>query len=159
MTPLERVRRSLGTGPVGALALLASFAIAGAAVIGWFQRPREVVSVLEWFAACILIHDLFVLPFYTGLDRLLLGPLHARAHRSGPGVLRPARFLRIPLILSSLLFVVFFPVIFGLGRQSELSASGIPEHGYLARWLLATGVMFALSGVAYIVARARAAGG
>lgn len=158
MTPLERVRRSFGTGPVGALALLASFAIAGAAVIGWFQRPREVVSVLEWFAASIVLHDLFVLPFYTGLDRLLLGPLHARVHRT-PGVLRPARFLRIPLTLSALLFVVFFPVIFGLGRQSELSASGIPEHGYLARWLLATGVIFALSGFAYIVARARAAGG
>lgn len=162
MTPPARFRRTVGAGPVGLLALLASFAIAGAAVVGWFDRPHDVVSVLEWFVAAILLHDLFMLPLYTWLDRLLLGRLHARIHRHphsrAPGGVNPTPFLRVPAMLSALLLLVFFPVIFGFGQQSELNASGIRESGYLARWLLTTGVLFALSGVAYLVARARASG-
>ncbi len=163
MTPRERLRRTIGAGPVGLLALLASFAIAGAAVVGWFDRPHDLVSVLEWFVAAIVLHDLFMLPLYTWLDRLLLGRLHTRIHRRAHGTpprrVNPTPFLRIPAMLSALLLLVFFPVIFGLGQQSELNASGIRESGYLARWLLATGVLFALSGVAYLVACARAGSG
>lgn len=162
MTPARRLRATLGTGPLGLLALLASFAIAGAAVVGWFDRPHDVVSVLEWFAAAIVLHDLFMLPLYTWLDRLLLGRLHARVHRRRPAGpprrVNPTPFLRVPAMLSALLLLVFFPVIFGFGRQAELNASGIAESGYLARWLLATGVLFALAGVAYVVAAARASG-
>jgi len=160
MTPLRRFRALYGAGPLHLLALLASFAIAGAAVVGWFERPRDVVNVLEWFVAAILIHDLVLLPLYSLLDRIAFGGRTQRIDRAHRTTLRrlvnPAPYLRIPAILSGLLLAVFFPVIFGLGDQTELSASGIPESGYLARWLLATGVMFAVSGIAYAVAVSRA---
>jgi hypothetical protein len=154
------MRSHYGAGPLHLLALLASFAIAGAAVVGWFGRPRDVVSVLVWFGAAIVIHDFVLLPLYSLLDRLafagwLTRPEQAqRPPREGP--VNPVPYLRIPAILSGLLLAVFFPVIFGLGSQTELSASGIPESGYLARWLLATGVMFMASGLAYAVAIGRA---
>lgn len=161
MTPLRRFRRLYGAGPVNLLALLASFAIAGAAVLGWSQRSRDLVSVLEWFGAAIVLHDLFMLPLYSWLDRIVLGRLHERIHhRPGEARLRlvsPTPFLRIPAMLSALLLLVFFPVIFGFGAQAERNASAIAERGYLARWLLATGVFFGLSGVTYVVVRARAA--
>ncbi|MDQ6836570.1 MAG: hypothetical protein M3016_10330 [Actinomycetota bacterium] len=157
----KRFRRSFGAGPVPVLSLLASFAIAGAAVVGWFGRSKDVVSVLAWFLAAIVLHDLFLLPLYTWLDRMALGRLHDRVHHrvgTRPPEVSPTPFLRVPAMLSGLLLLVFFPVIFGLGQRTEVSATGIPEHGYLARWLLATGVLFALSGVAYILVRARAGG-
>jgi hypothetical protein len=44
---------------------------------------------------------------------------------------------------------VVFPTVLGFGAHQEHNASGIVEHGYLARWLLLTGVLFALSGLAY----------
>ncbi|MGB0095619.1 MAG: hypothetical protein WBP81_24155 [Solirubrobacteraceae bacterium] len=161
MTQLKRFRALYGAGPLHLLALLASFAIAAAAVIGWFERPRVVVNVLEWFVAAIVIHDLVLLPLYSLLDRIAFGGLgkrDVRAHRAAlPELVNPTPYLRIPAILSGLLLAAFFPVIFGLGDQTELSASGIAESGYLARWLLATGVMFAVSGVAYALAVARAA--
>jgi hypothetical protein len=160
MTQLKRFRALYGAGPLHLLALLASFAIAGAAVVGWFQRPREVVNVIEWFAAAIVIHDLVLLPLYSLLDRIAFGRLRSRADPARRTALltlvNPTAYLRIPAILSGLLLAVFFPVILGLGRQTELSASGIAESGYLARWLLATGLMFAVSGVTYAVAVARA---
>jgi hypothetical protein len=160
MTALKRFRALYGRGPLHLLALLASFAIAGAAVIGWFQRPRDVVSVLEWFAAALVIHDLVLLPLYSLLDRIAFGR-HRRQIDQAPRptavrLVNPTPYLRVPAILSGLLLAVFFPVIFGLGAQTELNASAIPEHGYLARWLLATGVLFAGSGVAYAAAMARA---
>jgi hypothetical protein len=161
MTQLKRFRALYGAGPLHLLALLASFAIAAAAVIGWFERPRVVVNVLEWFLAAIVIHDLVLLPLYSLLDRIAFGGLGKRGaraqHAAAPELVNPTPYLRIPAILSGLLLATFFPVIFGLGDQTERSASGIAESGYLARWLLATGVMFAISGVVYAVAVARAA--
>ena len=153
----RRFLAAYGAGPLHLLALLAGFAIAAAAVIGWFQRPRDVGSVLVWFAAAIVIHDVVLLPLYSLLDRIVLA-LHERVPRPRRFThrLNAAPYIRIPMMLSGLLLVVFFPVIFGLGARTELAASGIPERGYLTRWLLATGVMFALSGAAYAVAIARA---
>ncbi len=159
MTLPGRLRTLYGAGPLHLLALLASLAIAGAAVVGWFQRPRDVVNVLEWFAAAIVIHDLVLFPLYSLLDRIAFGGPRKRADRrrrtEPSSVANPTPYLRIPAILSGLVLAVFFPVILGLGERTELNASGIAESGYLARWLLATGVMFAVSGVVYAVTVAR----
>lgn len=155
----RRRRGRYGVAPLNLLVLVASFAIAGAAVVGWFQRPRDVVTVLEWFAAAIVLHDLVALPLYSLLDRVAFGAGTARRahpHRAGPRMMNPTPYVRIPAILSGLLLIVFLPVVFGLGAGTERSASGIPESGYLARWLLATGVIFAGAGGAYAVAMARA---
>ena len=158
---MTRFRALYGRGPLHLLALLASFAIAGAAVVGWFDRPRDVVSVLIWFGAAIVLHDLVLLPLYSLLDRIAFGSTRRRAKRAREPaltghVVNPAAYIRVPAMLSGLLLLVFFPVILGFGTQTELSASGIAESGYLARWLLASGVLFALSGVAYAFALSRA---
>ncbi|MFZ0091238.1 MAG: hypothetical protein WAL63_17140 [Solirubrobacteraceae bacterium] len=162
MTWRQRFRARYGAGTLHLLLLIASFAIAGAAVFGWFERPRDVVTVLEWFAAAVVIHDLVLLPLYSLLDRVALRGLRPRAARARTGprqrLVNPTPYLRIPAILSGLLLAVFFPVIFGLGTQTELSASGIVESGYLVRWLLATGVLFTGSGIAYAVTNARTPG-
>ncbi len=154
----RRMREHYGAGPLHLIALVASFAIAGAAVLGWFERPRDVTTVLIWFAAAIVLHDLLLLPLYSLLDRVTVGRVARgleRDHAPRPGRVNPTPYLRIPALLSLLLLAVFLPVILGQGTQSELNASGIAEQGYVARWLLACGVMFAISGAAYAVAAAR----
>jgi hypothetical protein len=165
---MKRFRSLYGAGPVNLVVILLSFAIAGAAVEGWFQRPRDVETVIEWFVAAILLHDLVAVPLYTLLDRIAFGWLRRRPgggsgggarRRTVLGAVNSTPYLRIPAILSGLLLIVFFPVVFGLGSQSELDASGIAESGYLARWLIASGVMFGLSGVVWGVAVGRTRGG
>lgn len=155
----RRLRALYGASALNLLVLTASFAIAGAAVAGWFQRPRDVVTVLLWFGAAIVLHDLVALPLYSLLDRIAFGTVRAGGRRAGGSTTErvdPTAYLRIPVILSGVLLLVFFPVIFGLGSGTERSASGIPESGYLARWLLAVGIVFTSSGVAYAIAMARA---
>lgn len=159
MTTGRRLRAVYGRGTLNILVLVASFAIAGAAVVGWFQRPRDVATILEWFGAAIVVHDLVALPLYSLLDRLAFGAVRAGARRGRhppAALVDPTAYLRIPVILSGILLLVFFPVVTGLGSATELTASGIPESGYLARWLLITGVIFTASALAYAVATARA---
>jgi hypothetical protein len=139
------IRARYGAGPGHMLLLLASFAIAAAAILGWFQRSNDLENVLTWFVAAILLHDLVLLPLYSLLDRLTIARLPARS----------VAYVRVPAIVSGLLMLVLFPTILGFGARSELHASGIVEHGYLLRWLVLTGALFALSGLAYALARVR----
>ena len=130
-----------GGEPAHLLATIASLAIAGAAVIGWLQRPRDLENVLIWFGAAIVLHDVVLLPIYSLIDRHTLARL--------PVTL--AVHLRVPALTSALVLVVVFPTVLGFGARREHVASGVVEHGYLARWLLLTGFLFALSGLAYAV--------
>jgi hypothetical protein len=144
---VKRLRARYGAGPAHLLATLASFLIAAAAVIGWTQRPRDLLTVLIWFAAAIVLHDMVLLPIYSVADRLTLGRLPGRA----------AAYVRVPALISALVLLAVFPTVLGFGAHQEHNASGIVEHGYLARWLLLSGVLFALSGLTFAVRGLRAA--
>ena len=154
---MRRSRSGHGSRPLHLIALVASFALTAAAFVGWFQRPRDVAGVLEWLVAAIILHDLVLMPLYTLVDRVTFGLLHRRLVLAHPRVVvNPTPYVRVPAIISALLFAILFPVILGLGSRTELAASGIREHGYLLRWLLLTGGLFAISGAAYTAALARA---
>jgi hypothetical protein len=136
---MRRLRARYGAGPAHLLATLASLAIAGAAVVGWTQRPRDLLSVLIWFGAAIVLHDIVLLPIYSVVDRQTFGRLPVRA----------AAYARVPALVSAFVLVAVFPTVLGFGAGQEHNASGIVEHGYLARWLLLSGALFALSGLAF----------
>jgi hypothetical protein len=138
-SPITRLRARYGGGPAHLLATIASLAIAAAAVIGWTQRPRDLENVLIWFGAAIVLHDIVLLPIYSLLDRHTLGRLPAQV----------AAYVRVPALTSALVLAVVFPTVLGFGAHQEHNASGIVEHGYLARYLLLTGALFALSGLTY----------
>jgi hypothetical protein len=142
---VSRIRARYGAGPGHLLLLLASFAIAGAAIVGWFQRPRDLDHVLIWFVAAILLHDLVLLPLYSLLDRLTIARLPRRS----------IAYVRVPAIISGLLLLVLFPTILGFAAHREFRASGIHEQGYLFRWLVLSGVLFVISGVTYALAGVR----
>jgi hypothetical protein len=138
---MSRLWRRYGAGPSHLLATVASLAIAAAAVIGWTQRPKDLMSVLIWFGAAILLHDLVFLPLYSLADRVTIGFLPTRA----------AVYVRVPALISGLLLAAVFPTVLGYGHHSTYNLTGIHEHGYFERWLLVTGGLFALSGLAYAV--------
>jgi len=96
-----------------------------------------------WFAAAIIVHDLVAFPVYATADRVLVGA-SSGLHRIGL-----LNHLRVPALGSALLLVVFLPQIIGQGDGSFTSASGLSPGPYLARWLVVTAVLFAISAVAY----------
>src|SRR5436305_508983 len=150
---LARFRSLYGADPLHLLALVASLLIAGAAITGWFQSfPGAIaVKIVAWFLAAIVAHDLVLLPFYSLLDRIAFGPRHVHRSRRAPRRASDVNYLRIPAVLSGLLFLVFFPEILRLGDHAFFVASGLHQRAFLVRYLLVCAVLFALSAVAYAV--------
>ena len=67
-----------------------------------------------------------------------------------PGPRPPVlNYVRIPVMFSLLLLMAFFPLILGLSQGFYHTASGLGSQPYLWRWLGVTGVMFAISAIAY----------
>jgi hypothetical protein len=145
-----RFKRLYGASPLHLLALLATMLIAGAGIAGWFQSfpGPTVLQVLAWFIGAVVAHDLVALPLYSLLDRVAFGSGRSREHGARPSA---AAYIRIPALLSALLFLVFFPEILRLGDRTFFLASGLHQRVFLARYLLTCGVLFALSGLAYAI--------
>ena len=143
---MSRLGARYGASPLHALAHLAAFALAGFALLQLVD-VRAAFNVLAWFVGAVVLHDLVLLPFYSTLDRLA---------QSVGGRVRAVNHLRVPAGLSALLLLVHFPLILGRSTRNVEGVSGAPAEGYLERWLLVSGLLFAASAVLY-VARSRSA--
>lgn len=152
-------RTAYGRGPLHLLGLLASFAIAGYAVLELAQRGK-LLSLALWFVGAIALHDLVLFPLYSFLDRALQARrarrvTTARAERV-PGAVN---HLRVPAAISGVMLLVWFPVILGLSAATYRANVGYTTGGYLGRWLVLTAALFALSGLVYAVRRVWAGSG
>jgi hypothetical protein len=127
-----------GASPLHLLAHLALLPLAAWALLQVLDL-NTAGRVLLWLAGAIVAHDLVLLPFYSLLDRA--------AERAVP---RPAvNHVRVPAGLALLLGLVFFGEISGRSDPAFARASGLTPEGALARWLIASAVLFALAGGLY----------
>lgn len=144
--------RFYGSRPLHLLTLIAGFALFGYVVATiepaalwnphvWWQ------SIVVWFAAAIIAHDLVLFPIYALVDRLLPGQRSAPA-RPGVPVLN---HIRVPALGAGLALLVFLPGIIRQGGPTYQAATGQTQDPFLGRWLLLTAVMFALSAAIYAV--------
>ena len=139
---LRRFAYEYGSNPLHLLAALAAIVVAAWALsqaLGQLEPPGKFVL---WFLGAILLHDLLFLPFYA-----VLGRLAARAFVRGEtsSRLRVAALnhLRVPVILSALAFLVWYPNILAKSESGFEGATGLTKDVYLGRWLLLTAVLFA----------------
>ena len=126
-----------GASPLHLLAHLVALPLVAFALLQIAERG-DAARILIWLALSAVVHDLVLLPFYGLLDR---------AGRRTAG--RAVNFVRVPALLSGLLLLVFFPAISGKGEGAFHGVSGLDYDGYLARWLLITAALFAVSGAVY----------
>jgi hypothetical protein len=126
-----------GASPLHLLAHLILLPLVAFALLQIAERG-DAARILVWLALSAVVHDLLLLPFYGVLDRL--------GQRAAG---RAVNFVRVPALLSGLLLLVFFPAISGKGEGAFHGVSGLDYDGYLARWLLITAALFAVSGVVY----------
>ena len=153
-------RHVYGSQPLHLLTLLAGFALFGYVVATitpsalwnphtWWQ------SIVVWFAAAIVAHDLVLFPIYAALDRLLVAAEDRRAPRA---VAVPIlNYIRVPALGAGLTLLIFLPGIIKQGAPTYLAATGQTQDPFLGRWLLLTAAMFAVSAAAYAVALVRVA--
>jgi hypothetical protein len=139
------MRARYGASPLHLLAHLAALALAAWALLQAFQLGGADRIVL-WLVGAVVLHDLVLWPAYTTLDRL------ARRRRPAGW----ANYVRFPVGVSALLLLVFFPVMCGKGEAAYTRVSGTTWEGYAGRWLLVSGIVFAVAAVLYL---ARSRGG
>jgi len=146
-------RRIYGSHPLHLLTLVAGFALFGYVIATitpaalwntktWWQ------SIVVWFAAAIIAHDLVLFPIYALADRLLPTTGFGRRPASKVPVLN---YIRVPALGAGLTLLVFLPGIIEQGAPTFRAATGLTQDLFLGRWLLLTGAMFAVSAVVYAI--------
>jgi hypothetical protein len=146
--------RIYGSHPVHLLTMIAGFALLGyvIGVIGpgtlwnsrvWWQ------SIIVWFAAAIIAHDLVLFPVYACVDRLLSGRRARASPTRAEAVVPVVNYLRVPALGAGLTLMVFLPGIVEQGATTYRAATGQTQDPFLGRWLLLTAAMFALSAAIY----------
>ena len=154
--------RLYGSHPLHLLTLIAGFALLGYVVatikpVTLWNRHVWWQSIIVWFAAAIVAHDLVLFPIYALLDRLLSRTVVRRTPPRVPVV----NHIRVPALGAGLALLVFLPGIIKQGATTYSAATGQTQDPFLGRWLLLTAVMFAVSAAIYAVrvpmARRRAA--
>lgn len=156
-TVLRRFHRIYGAPLPHLLVLSGCFLLAGCAllVLGparllnadvWWQ------SMAVWFVGGALVLDLVLLPLCAAGNRLLGAILRSprTAENHGPRV-PLVNHIRVPVLASGLLFVLFFPGIIEQGSASHLAATGHTQAPFLGRWLWLTALFCGLSGLTYAV--------
>jgi hypothetical protein len=127
---------------VKVLAHLILLPLAGWALLTLFDF-RAAGDVVVWLVAAVILHDLILLPAYSGLDRV--------ARRAAGDAIN---HVRVPAGLSLLMLLVFWSTIRGRGDGAYHYVSGLHYEGYARRWLLVSAGLFALSGALYLARRA-----
>ena len=89
----------------------------------------------------MILHDLVLLPAYSALDRV------GRASPCAGAI----NYVRVPAGLSLLMLLVFWGTIRGKGEGAYPRVSGLEYEGYVARWLLVSAALFAISGALYLL--------
>lgn len=147
-------RRVYGSPPLHLLTVVAGFALLGYVITTmgvsalwnpgtWWQ------SIVVWFAAAVIGHDLVLYPLYALTDRILA--LSQRIAVPVPLL----NHLRVPALGAALTFLVFAPGILRQGGPTFTAATGLTQEPFLGRWLLLVAAMFAVSAAVYAIRLAR----
>ena len=144
-----RFRRVYGASPLHLLSLLGCFTLTGYAALQITRGPLPVRTTV-WFLGAVLLHDLVLFPLYALADRTLLALVSRRGRRS---VGNSVNYLRIPVLLSGLLLLVFAPVILRRSEVAYQAASGLDQSPYLGRWLAISAALFLGSAVLFALRR------
>jgi hypothetical protein len=135
------MRRWYGASPLHLLAHLALLPLCAWALLE-ILGGRSAARIALWLVAAVVLHDLVLLPLYSGADRVAQSALGGAVN-----------YVRIPAALSLLMLGVFWATIAETGEGAYRATSGQTFHGHATRWLLATAALFAGSAVLYLVRR------
>jgi len=149
-------RRWYGGSPLNLLIMLVGFCIGGYAASRIYVSSPVWLSIAVWFVCCILGHDIVLWPAYLIVDRL--GSLLPRARASTPRTVPWLNHIRIPVGLSLLLLLVFFPLILKQAGGEYEGTTGLSLSVYLGHWLLVSAIFFAVSALWYGLRLLRARG-
>lgn len=149
----DRFRRHYGAGPVHLIGLILTLIVTIYACLRVYDTdPANWQRYAVWFLGAAIVHDLVLAPLYLSADRGLRRLRAARPRQSA----RTVNYIRVPVVLSGLLFFVYGSAILERGEIAYRNASGLDHADYFQRWLIVTAALFAASALTYLVLRLRA---
>ena len=155
-SPPHDVATLQGAGVLRRTVVLACLALAGYAVVelgaGLWGSQAWWQSILVWFLAAVVVHDLLLFPLLAATDRILVQRLPGPSDDSARVPL--LNHVRVPLLAIGLTFLLFFPGILEQGASSYRAATGQTQEPFLQRWLWLSAVIVLASALVYGV-RAR----
>jgi hypothetical protein len=137
-------RRWYGANPLHLLAMLGCVLLADYAAVRLLHvKP---IGIALWLVGAVVGHDLVLFPLYVIADRSVMAVFR---HRPPDLPAVPwINYLRVPVVLSGILLLIWFPLIFRIPshfpRTTDLSL-----NPYLGHWVAITGVLFLLSAAAF----------
>lgn len=143
-------RRRYGASPWHLVAVLLCFALSAYAVSRLLDSPA-LFKIAVWFLGAALVWDLLLGPAYALVDRLLRPLL-----RVAPRGVSALNHVRAPALVSSLLLLMWLPLVRQRSEGVYRTKTGLTQDGYLGHWLAVTAVLFVLSGLVWAVRIARA---
>jgi hypothetical protein len=155
---LARFTAFYGSNPLHLMGTIAAFALAGyvVSVLGphaLWNHTKWWQSIVVWFLAAVIAHDLVLFPLYAIADRSLTGALAAvRGRCAGPASrvrVSPLNYVRVPTLATGLSLLLFFPGIIQQGQSSYFAATGQNQQPFYGRWLLLVAALYGLSALTY----------
>jgi hypothetical protein len=141
---VRRLLRWYGASPLHLLTMVGCFALAGYAAVTLLKV--NAVAVTVWFAGAVIGHDLVLMPLYLLADRSVTAVIrHRLPELPAAGWIN---YLRVPVVLSGILLLIWFPLIFRLPRNFP-SSTVLSLDPYLWHWLAVTGALFLMSAAAF----------
>ena len=151
VAPLIIWRRRHGSTALHLAAHLLVFAIAAFALARIVSGGGGTLkAVIAWYLGLIVLHDLVLVPAYTGVDRVTRAVL-ARLPTPERARVPVINHLRVPALISAVLLLIYAPLISGHAEASYVAVTGHPLVHYLRNWLLVSAALFAGSAVIYVV--------
>ena len=146
---MSALRRRYGAGPVHVLAHLVMLPLVLWTILQVVDIGA-VGNVLLWFVAGLILHDLVLLPAYSGLDRV--------AQRARLREIPVVNYVRFPAVISGLTFLAFVGNITGKSDSNFAFLTGLQHDGYLERYLIMVAVLFGVSAALFVWRVARTDG-
>jgi ABC-type sugar transport system permease subunit len=139
-----------GRGPIHLLGVIFCYALVIYAGVKLFSTVSLWIALA--FPAGIAIHDFVLFPIYRKANHALTN-YQLKRDRQGKPSRRWINHVRVPVVISFLLLLCYFPIILRLVADQRPLNTGLSQDSYLYRWLLVTAALAAGSALAYFMRR------
>lgn len=142
-----------GRGPLHLLGVIFCYSLVTYAGVILFSNVSLWIALA--FPGGIFLHDFVLFPIYRKANHLLTD-YQLKREQQGKTSYRWINHIRVPVVISFLLLLCYFPIILQLGDDRQLYTS-LDQDFYLYRWLLVTAALAAGSALAYFIRRRKKA--
>ncbi len=137
-------QRWYGAGPLHLAAIAVNAAISGYALTRIVGASRW-GEILAWLGGAIVLHDFVLFPLLVVADWAVGKALKDERGRRVPLL----NHVRLPLALSALLLLVFFPLVLRGRAEAYRMNTGLSIDPYLWRWVAVTAALLVGSAALY----------